>query len=67
MAAFAGIIVNSCCWESFGCCCIDSKDNCDFYCIGYSKIHSCCCSECSGVIVVAVIRAMMWLPMQELL
>ncbi len=29
-AVYAGIIVNSCCWESCGCCCSISMDNCDF-------------------------------------
>ncbi len=67
VAAFAGTIVNSCCWESCGCCCSYSKDNCDICCIDNSKIHSCCWSECRVVNVVAVIRAMMWLLLQGLL
>ncbi len=38
VAAFAGIIVNSCCWESCGYCFSDSKDNCDLCCIDNCKI-----------------------------
>ncbi len=33
VAAFAVVIVSSCCWECCGCCCSDSKDNCDFCCM----------------------------------
>ncbi len=49
VAAFAGIIVNSCCWERCGCCCNDSKDKCDLCCIDNCKIHSYCCSESAGL------------------
>ncbi len=53
MAAFTGIIVNSCCWESCGSCCSDSKDNCDFCCIVAAVavrvlICKCCGSDTSN-------------------
>ncbi len=51
--------------DSCGCCCSDSKDNCDL--ITAKFIAAVVCSECRVVNVVAVIRAMMWLPLQGLL
>ncbi len=65
VAVYAGIILKSCCWERCGCCCSDSKDNCDFCCfVNVKFIAAVVCSECRVVNVVAVIRAIMWPLMQ---
>ncbi len=68
MAAFAGIIVNSCCGKDVAAVAVIARTTVIFAALITAKfIAALVCSECRVVNVVAVIQAMMWLLLQGLL